>query len=102
MAAVYQEPKNKCSDSIREHSISGNVSDAVKHTIASGISDHIGGYSESIGKRIRILSIYVQENAEDVEKLESKVICELDVAEGPHMLFDYTTGSYMSAHRRYD
>ena len=102
MATFFQELKHKRLDIIREHSISGNVSDVIKDTIASGISDRIGGYSELIGKRIRILSIYVQENAEDVEKLESKVICELDVAEGPHMIFDCTTGSYMSVHRRYD
>lgn len=85
MSSAHSNSKQDNSDGMYGQSIAGNASDIVKRGIASVIGVHIRGYSDYIGKRIRILSADIQKKPEDEDKIEGKVICELDVVEGERL-----------------
>ena len=68
--------------SMYNQNISGNTSEEVKMGLASVIGVHIRGYNDNIGSRIKIISADVQEKAEEPQKLEGKVVCELTVEKG--------------------
>jgi len=63
--------------------ISGNVSDDVKKIVCS-LDDHSISrrFGVSILRRMKVTEVSVLTKAEEPEKLESRVVCELDVKEG--------------------
>ncbi|EJD05257.1 uncharacterized protein FOMMEDRAFT_105485 [Fomitiporia mediterranea MF3/22] len=66
----------------RYKEIAGNASDHVKQALAIGLNVFMGGgrgFADAIGGRLRIVSADVFRKADEPEKLEGKVVCEIDV-----------------------
>lgn len=68
--------------------ISGNAPPAVKKAVANPrarvtTSDHAGRrFADSVGGRLRVTEVSINQKAEEPEKLEGRVVCDLTVEEG--------------------
>ena len=72
----------------RYKTIAGNASDEVKQTLADVLCTVMGrgrGFADAIGGRVRITDANIQEKVDEPEKLEAKVVCEIDVEEGMYL-----------------
>lgn len=72
----------------RYKTIAGNASDEVKQTLADVLCTFMGrgrGFADAIGGRVRITDANIQEKVDEPEKLEAKVVCEIDVEEGMYL-----------------
>ena len=72
----------------RYKEIAGNASDHVKQALAIGLNIFMGGgrgFADAIGGRLRIVSADVFRKADEPEKLEGKLVCEIDVEHGTHI-----------------
>ena len=75
--------------------ITGNASDNIKHAVG-----HIGGFfknrrvkdlstsifGESILNRMKVVEVSLNRKAEEEEKMEARVVVEVDVTEGQHIV----------------
>ncbi|TDL13814.1 hypothetical protein BD410DRAFT_780579 [Rickenella mellea] len=65
-------------------SIGGNVPDDMKEHVASMFHIFMGrgaAFADSVGERVKITSIDIIPKVDEPEKLESRVVCEIDVSE---------------------
>lgn len=70
--------------------IPGNGSPEAKERIANILDYfHYSGrtFANGIGKRIKILEVSVNPKAEEPQKLEGRLVCEIDVTEGTTSTF---------------
>ena len=72
-------------DAERYRDIRGNVSDEVKRALSSVISTEMlkgRGFADGIGGRLCIVEANVIPKTDEPERLEGRVISELDITEG--------------------
>lgn len=72
-------------DEERYKEISGNAPGEVKQDLADGLYIFMlrgRGFADSVGGRLKITEVNIQEKKEEPLKKEATVICEIDVEEG--------------------
>ncbi|KAH8109507.1 HotDog domain-containing protein [Phellopilus nigrolimitatus] len=68
----------------RYKDIAGNATDEVKQHMTDMLFTFMGrgkGFSDAIGGRIKIIEVNIQEKAQEPQKQEGMVVCEIDVEE---------------------
>ncbi|KAH8108368.1 HotDog domain-containing protein [Phellopilus nigrolimitatus] len=76
LAPMYVYDKDRYKD------IAGNASDEIKQHLAGILFTFMGrgkGFADAIGGRVKIIEVNIQEKAEEPQKREGKVVCEIDV-----------------------
>lgn len=74
-------------DPARYTEIPGNAPDEVKRTVAQFVHLIVGHgkvFANEIGFRVSLMSMDIQEKAEEPAKREARVVLETDVCEGEH------------------
>lgn len=65
--------------------IRGNASDDIKKHLVAVLYLFMGrgkGFADSVGSKIKIAEVWLQQKADEPERQEAKVVCEITVDEG--------------------
>ena len=85
LAALRDDPS-------RYQEIPGNASDEVKKTIAQIVQLIVGHgkvFAADIGFRVSLISMDIQQKAEEPAKREARVVTEIDVQEGEREILSW-------------
>lgn len=71
--------------------VAGNASYEAKEVAYKWLAVFLSageGFSGNVASRVRIMEASIIQNPEEPDKLESRVVCEIDVEEGQHSIFN--------------